>query len=292
MTPWYVFALSGAFLDGLYYTLIKKSVSRVNRFVAGAGIFFTAFFTLFCLSWLRSFPAIQKGYWLILVIMSVLGIVANLLSYRSLEITELSLAVPMLSFTPIFLLLTSYLMLKESPSLLGLSGILLIVAGSYVLNLTLDSQFDLLKPIKKIFQNKGTAGMLGVALIFSIMANFNKMLVQKSDPIFALALLYLLYSLSFIGIAKINRVKAVRKLLKENTKPLIIGGLVLAGVAATINAALAKEIVPYVTTTKRVSILFSVILGKLVFKEKEIFKRFIGAVLMLIGVGLIVRAGG
>jgi uncharacterized membrane protein len=42
---------------------------------------------------------------------------------------------------------------------------------------------------------------------------------------------------------------------------------------------------------KRTSLIFSVIYGKLIFKEKKIVQRLAGTGLMLLGVGLIVLAG-
>jgi drug/metabolite transporter (DMT)-like permease len=47
----------------------------------------------------------------------------------------------------------------------------------------------------------------------------------------------------------------------------------------------------YMIAVKRTSLIFSVIYGKLIFKEKEITQRLAGASLMVLGVGLIVLAG-
>ena len=42
----------------------------------------------------------------------------------------------MISFTPLFLVVTAFVLLHESPSLIGIAGIVTIVTGSYVLNLS------------------------------------------------------------------------------------------------------------------------------------------------------------
>ena len=46
----------------------------------------------------------------------------------------------------------------------------------------------------------------------------------------------------------------------------------------------------YMITVKRTSLIFSVIYGKLIFKEREIGQRLAGAILVVLGVGLILIA--
>ncbi|MDO9033642.1 MAG: hypothetical protein Q7U51_00360, partial [Methanoregula sp.] len=63
---------------------------------------------------------------------------------------------------------------------------------------------------------------------------------------------------------------------------LLIGGFV-AVEAASINVALTLQIVPYVIAIKRLSIIFMVLYGTLVFSEGDIGKRVMGASLMVAG---------
>jgi uncharacterized membrane protein len=63
---------------------------------------------------------------------------------------------------------------------------------------------------------------------------------------------------------------------------LLIGAFV-ATEAASVNLAYTLQIVPYVIAIKRLSIIFVVIYGTMVFFEREITKRFAGALLMVGG---------
>jgi len=54
--------------------------------------------------------------------------------------------------------------------------------------------------------------------------------------------------------------------------------------------ALQSAFVAYVIPVKRLSIVFGVIFGHFIFKEKHIKERFIGAAIMLIGIFLIAMA--
>lgn len=130
----------------------------------------------------------------------LLNIIAVVFYYKALKSTDISLAVPMLFFTPIFLIVTSFIFLKELPSIFGISGILLIVIGSYILNMTKNIR-HLSDPFKNIFETKGIFYMLIVAFIFSISSNFDKLVVQNSDPYFGSSLVNLLLGCFFLGLS-------------------------------------------------------------------------------------------
>ena len=69
--------------------------------------------------------------------------------------------------------------------------------------------------------------------------------------------------------------------------PAALIGTVVAIEAASINMAYTLQIVPYVIAIKRLSILFIVIFGTLVFSERETGKRLAGAALMVTGAVII-----
>ena len=56
------------------------------------------------------------------------------LYFRALQISPLSLCIPFLAFTPVFLIPTGFVLLGEAPSPLKLLGVVLIVVGSMVMH--------------------------------------------------------------------------------------------------------------------------------------------------------------
>jgi drug/metabolite transporter (DMT)-like permease len=64
----------------------------------------------------QGFPAIGQDFFGALFASSVLGIGAVLLSFAALRYTDISLAVSMISFTPLFLVVTAFVLLHEAPS--------------------------------------------------------------------------------------------------------------------------------------------------------------------------------
>ncbi|MDP2946510.1 MAG: EamA family transporter, partial [Nanoarchaeota archaeon] len=67
-----------------------------------------------------------------------------------------------------------------------------------------------------------------------------------------------------------------------------LSGLINALSIFLINTALTLQIVPYVSSIKRTSVLFGVLYGYILFKEKNVGKRFFGALIMVLGVVLII----
>ncbi len=282
---WLLFALLGAFFDSTYYMLIKKNIKNMNPYFLSSGVFLVASFVLLLTSYLNGFPEIGKDFYIAAIISIVLNIIAVYLYLKALETTDLSLAIPMISFTPVFLIITSTLILGEKPTILGIAGIILISVGAYVLN-SKKSQ-DILEPIKSMFQNKGVIYMLIVSFLFSITSNYDKLVLLNSDVFFSsgVVLLFLGSGLFILGLS--NSKKDVKEIV-INLKKLVFIGIVFSLIAITINKALEMQIVPYVISIKRLSILFSVLYGHFVFKEENIVMRFLGAFIMLLGSVLIV----
>jgi drug/metabolite transporter (DMT)-like permease len=213
----------------------------------------------------------------------------------------------MLSFTPVILIGTSYLLLNEIPSVPGIAGICIIVIGSYVLNIS-SADEHLLDPVKSMLRNRGSWYMLIVAFLFAVSINFDKIAMLNSDPFFGMALTVLAIGMAFVLIAayycsSIQTLSSQKPPENGKRAPLsgfssfpqrkylaltILIGAFVAIEAASINVAYTLQIVPYVIAIKRLSIIFVVLYGTLVFSEQETGKRLMGAALMVAGAIIIV----
>ena len=139
----------------------------------------------------------------------------------------------------------------------------------------------------KIFHNPWHIYMLIVAFLLSFAANYNKLVIQNSDTTFGSSVIFLLVGLLFLtrSVVKKYEIKAV---YKKNLCKLLLVGLVFALAEITINMALIMQIVPYAISLRRLSILFSVFYGGLLFREKNIPQRSLAALIMLIGIIIII----
>lgn len=230
---------------------------------------------------LHGIPAIDTSIAWVYVLSLPLEVTALLLYIGALMVSPLSLTVPFLSFTSLFLLFTSWVMLGEKASLPGMAGVLLIVAGAYSLHLS-SSRYGLLTPLKMIAREKGSVMMLGVALIYSITANFGKMGVLKSGPIFFGASYFslLLVALLFI-LLKRGR---PRMLLRRE---IVIIGVFQSLVVTFHMLAIQLANVSYMISLKRSSLLFGILLGAMFLGERNLKERLAGGLLMMAGIILI-----
>lgn len=298
---WIFLALLGAITNATYFIIVKKYITALDpKLLTGIGFIFGGGL-LFLLSALRGFPSIGPDFFAAVAITSVLNIIGLSLIFKALSSSDLSLSVPMLSFTPAILIGTSYIILHEAPSMFGFAGICIIVSGSYVLNIAQEHE-HYRDPIKAMMQNRGSWYMLIVAFLFAVSINFDKIALLNSDPFFGMALTVITIGIALLLICAYSHY-AGRKRLQVHSDgnadeaihqvravpvqrffllTLLVGGFV-AVEAASINVALTMQIVPYVIAIKRLSIIFMVLYGTLVFSEGEIIKRVMGASLMVAG---------
>jgi len=128
-------------------------------------------------------PKIDPNFWLVILILLPLELTAAILYLKAITVSPMSLVTPFVAFTPVFLLLTSFLILGETVSMGGALGIVLIAIGAYMINF---SRKNYLIPFKKLFQEKGILMMLGVAFLYSITSNLGKVAIQYSSSSFIL----------------------------------------------------------------------------------------------------------
>jgi drug/metabolite transporter (DMT)-like permease len=282
--PWWTFALSGALLTAVYYLLVKHSLRRVDLFILGGGVFLSTSFLLTAVSLIRGIPDLETPFYSSVAATVLLNIAASFLYLKSLKTTDLSLSLPMISMTPVFLILTSFLLLGELPSPSGSAGIAMIVAGSYVLNTTPGNR--VWDPFRCLVKNPGIRRMLAVAFLYSLSANFDKLAVLHSDPYFSSAAVYLLLGIFFLAAARLRHPDLLSA-CRRDLPFFLLAGAVQASAAVAINLAFTLQIVPYVIAVKRLSIFFGVLGGGLFLGEPDLLRRGLGALIMLAGVAMI-----
>ncbi|MDD1674433.1 MAG: DMT family transporter, partial [Methanomicrobiales archaeon] len=130
---WAFLSLGGGFCDALYYALVKRNIRDIDPYLFAAGIYGITATVLLLLSLYRGLPAWSGELPVFILITAAIEISATFLYFAALQHTDLSLAIPILSLTPVFLILTSWFILGEQTSTGGIAGIGLILLGSFVL---------------------------------------------------------------------------------------------------------------------------------------------------------------
>jgi drug/metabolite transporter (DMT)-like permease len=205
------------------------------------------------------------------------------LFFKSFHRTPLSQTMPFTAFTPLFLIPVAYLLIGELPNIQGVLGILLIFAGGFIIHL---QSYDIIGLFKNLKHATGTWLMLIVAFLWSITASAEKVAILSSSQAFFGTVITLLLSLSYLPLVLRNYSRNYQ-LLQKFWLQLLLLGLIFGLMIIFQFTALKYLLVSYVISFKRAGIIFSVIAGILIYKERNASKNLIATFIMILGVYLI-----
>lgn len=241
---------------------------------------------LFCILPFVEIPALDRQFWAIVFLAIPLEIAAIIFYMKAIKVSPLSLTIPFLALTPVFLIITSFILLGETPDGSGVAGILLIATGAYLLNVE-KFRDGIWAPLKAINNEKGSKLMIVVAFIYSITSNLGKMAVLHSSPFFFAISYTFLLTLFLAPFVRIRRKKEISP-VKTNPFLFVMIGLTYAVMLICHFWAISLIEVAYMISIKRTSMIFGVICGWLLFHEENIRQRLMGSIVMTMGVFLII----
>ena len=282
---WLPLALLTALSESLKDVFGKLILAKTDVYVVAFALRLFSLPFILPLLFFIEIPVVKPAFYVALITGGLLNVVVTVLYMKAIKHSDLSITVPFITFTPLFLLISSPLILGEYPNIWGMSGVIIIVLGSYVMNLKYKSR-SFFEPFKMLLREKGPRYMLVVAFLWSITANFDKMGIVNSSPLFwVVSISVFLSVMMFLLLIVMSRSKIAQ--LKTHYKGLLPVGLFSAASLIFQMLALNMTLVAYVISIKRTSALMGVIFGYFVFKEKGIKQRLIGTIIMLIGVLMI-----
>ncbi|MEL6263520.1 MAG: EamA family transporter [Cyanobacteria bacterium J06626_6] len=296
---WLLFASLTALFEACKDATGKQSLRRLDEYSVLFSFMAVGVVLMTPLLLVTGVPTIRPNFWLALLVGGGLNILAFTLYVRALKLADLSLTVPLVTLTPLFLLVTSPLIVQELPTAADAVGVVLLVIGSYVLNLSptqikkishqtssqqLTDSDGVWQPLIAMMRNPGSRLMLCVAFIWSITSNFDKIGVVNSSP--------LLWAIALFTVIAGGMVPFVFWRTNSTGVMPIVESWKLLGITGGFNAiaitfqmmALTMAPVAQVIAVKRMSALISVLFGHFFFGEKGLRERLIGAAIMVSGV--------
>lgn len=288
---WYGFAILAGFLVALSDAINKKYLSLQGYLymtiarTTGTLPFIIPVFLYLTFKY-QGYQYFDCPFLFNLSLLLILEITATLLYMKGIEISPLSLTLPFLSFTPIIIILTGYLILGEKITLKGALGIFLVLIGSYCINLPSIKE-GLTGPIKAVKKEKGSFLLLQVALIYSITSVLGKKGLLLSNPLWFASFYFFILGLLTTLTIKIFYSINLLSIFKKHYKPVLLVGLIQGLMCYAHMIALSHLETAYMIALKRTSIFFAAMLGYLMFKESYIVIRFFAIILMLAGIFII-----
>ncbi|HEX9882597.1 MAG TPA: DMT family transporter [Desulfobaccales bacterium] len=289
---WLLLGLGAALGDSGTDVVTKRSFSQLPPYGMALARLLAAVPFLVVTALFVKVPPLGPTFWLVLAVMLPLEVTAMLLYMRALKVCHLSLCIPFLAFTPVFLILTGWLLLGEGLNLWGVTGTLMIAGGSYILGLGVDTagRVGIIAPLKALAREPGARLMFMVAVIYSCTAALFKLAILHSDPDF-FGVAYPLILIVLLAAAFPWSPVRLGPTIKAHYGWWLVMGFCFALSIITLANGLKLAPATYLIAVKRMSLLLSVTLGGLWLKERPFLPRLLGAGLMCSGVVLIALRG-
>lgn len=201
----------------------------------------------------------------------------------SYKYADVSMVYPVTTSSPLFIVIWAYFILDERVSLFGVLGILLVLAGCYIMNIT-----------KSKGDKKGFYGIL-IALLAAFLYSFGAMAdkmgvgsVNTHLYIMLMADFMSLYSVLFT-IFSHRKARILHKKINISIqwKLVIFGGLAMGASTVTYRLGLIDMQISYASALRQISSFFGVLMGLIFLKESYGLQRIIGSIVIITGIVLI-----
>ncbi len=229
--------------------------------------------------------------WAILIASAVFEALYYVAIARAYKSGDLSIVYPLARGTaPLFILLWSSMLLGERPTIGGLGGVMLIIAGSCVINLR---RFGAWGELRESLRRPGTRWALLSGLCISCYTTMDKAGVRLIAPFLYT---YLVMTITLVWLTP-GTLRAVgwQGLMAEwrssKYKSVIAGFTAMAAYAIVLYVVWTGAPVSYVGATREVSVVFGTIVGVFFLKEQGTVTRVFGSSLIASGVGMIALLG-
>ncbi len=247
---------------------------------------------LFPLLFIYPLPPVPYEFWLWLAFLVPLELLAMMLYMQAIRDAPLYQTLPYMAFTPVFNILTGWLVLGETVSLLGGAGIMLVVLGTYFLNIEHflhNNRIRWFEPLKAVAIQQGPRRMLLAAIIYSITSVAGKAAMQYTEPLVFGPWYFVILGMATLLLVAVAK-PAELKTLRRNYRHHIAIGCCMALMIVTHFMALSMIEAAYMIAVKRTSLLFGILFGAWLFNEPGLTRNLASASLMVAGVVVILLA--
>ena len=246
--------------------------SSVINFYTYLGLTFLCFFII-------PFAQITYSQELLInfVFMGILGALGNYFIIKALSIGELSALAPINAYKPIVALVFAFFYLKEVPNIAAGIGIALIITGTYFLY------------AKTACFNKQAILYRVLALIFSgTEAVYIKKIIMLTNVPFSF-ILWSISGLIFSSFLIFKRSNELSKMFKFSRIQNLFYLVSCVGIMQySTNFVFSKMNVSYALALFQLSTILSVLLGANIFREKNIKRKILASIIMIIGAIIII----
>jgi len=237
--------------------------------------------------------ALGAEFWSNMALCALLAVAGNVLLVQALKSTDLSVLGPLNAYKAVISLVLGVFLIGETPTAMGLAGVLLILAGSY---LVVDREPD--QPhhnaFVQFFRQRGIQLRFAALGLSATEAVFLKKALLLASPLTT----FVWWSILGLPIAATAILLLLRKeagkeiiLLQHHWRSYLWLAITTGLMQLTTLLTFGQLQVGYSLALFQLSTLISVFLGYRYFQEGNIGQRLLGALVMVAGAALIVVLG-
>jgi len=229
---------------------------------------------------------LQGQFWLYALLGGIVGAIGNGFLVKALQKGDLSVLGPINSYKSIVGIIFGIILLGEVPGLLGLLGIALIIYGSYYVLDTTEERFSL-----KLLKKSEIQFRLWAMILTAIEAVFVKKVILLSSTTTAFitwCCFGAFFSFLLLFLYRLDLKNESKKIRSTDITKYIFLIICIGIMQITTNYTFGHMAVGYALSLFQLSTIISVLLGHRIFKEKDIRKKLVGSVIMIIGSVLII----
>jgi drug/metabolite transporter (DMT)-like permease len=296
MLVWIFFAILDSILTGVASVLQKKTLFKEHalEFVTITALF-GAFITLPAF-FLFDRSSLTQHVMTLIFLQALLVAAATLLFAKSLRHLPISIAGPILVFSPVLSALFAFLFLNEQLTALQIAGVLVVVAGAWLLEADWKGWGK--APLSHLFKGEHTKYMIGAMLLYTFSVLLERRIVAPVGmggagvaPALFLAAEQLIIAAIYLPMLFFfhDGYAGIRHGIKNAGPAILLVALLTVGYRLAGSTALsyAEGKLALFTAIKRTSVLFAVALGGGLFHEEHLAWRIGACGVMIAGAVMI-----
>ncbi|MBN1386777.1 DMT family transporter [Candidatus Woesearchaeota archaeon] len=216
--------------------------------------------------------------------LSMIATAANLLTTKGMRHLEISSMAPLTNLSPFFLIVIAYFFLGETLTLVQFIGIILLVLGVYYLEAR--DQEGVWQNIRHLLTSRYVVLVIFAYFLYSFTATGEKFLLDFIGPVTLLFLFIIFMGINFFIVSSL-----MYGGYRDLAEGLGSSGRFIAVIAVfsllskffyvfALKAAFVSLVIPI----KRLSTLFTTILGGKLFHESDVWRKVAACIVMIAGI--------
>ena len=288
---WYLLALGSAVLNALSSVTEKKALFKEHAMEYAAVVSLFMFFLSIPLI-PRSQFNISPAYWFILFLLSILDAVAFLYITKAVRHMELSESSPLFVYGPVITAIFAYAFLKEALTIKEIGGVIGVTLGAYMLELKpmKNKKGEFFGPFKVIMQSKYIHYLLFGLMLYALSAVITRYLLNTNNPQAIDANAFLVVTHFFVAVVYIamickyyNGFQGIKHGIQKTGRPILLAAIFLftSRILLTIALAIPVAEVALILGVRRLSSLFSTVIGGEMFHDQYLSRKIIACIVMI-----------